>query len=122
MGGGNPDGINPKAFINAHNFSDFDALIAEIKRIDNDDNAFRAMIKEPVFLHNRNPFAEYEAKLEEFLSKIVAQKPEDALRRGHGQMLHYHEQIRLQYAKMHAFYNKYKLHSFRKIAKFFLKS
>ncbi|RDU71564.1 alpha-1,3-fucosyl transferase [Helicobacter aurati] len=42
--------FNPRAFINAHDFENFADLLEEIKRIDNDDNAYFAMLKEPAFL------------------------------------------------------------------------
>ena len=41
--------FNPKAFINVHNFDSIDSAIREIKRIDNDEGAFEAMRKEPIF-------------------------------------------------------------------------
>ena len=41
--------FNPKAFINVHNFDSIESAIKEIERIDNDDSAFEAMRKEPVF-------------------------------------------------------------------------
>ncbi|MGX3097947.1 glycosyltransferase family 10 domain-containing protein [Helicobacter sp. 23-1046] len=41
--------FNPKAFINVHNFDSIDSAIREIERIDNDNGAFEAMRKEPIF-------------------------------------------------------------------------
>lgn len=41
--------FNPKAFINCHNFSSYDAIIAEIRRLDTDDESYLKMINEPVF-------------------------------------------------------------------------
>ena len=41
--------FNPKAFINVHNFDSIDSAIREIERIDNDEGAFEAMRKEPIF-------------------------------------------------------------------------
>ena len=41
--------FNPKAFINVHNFDSIESAIKEIERIDNDDSAFEAMRKEPIF-------------------------------------------------------------------------
>lgn len=44
--------FNPKAFINVHNFDSIESAIKEIERIDNDDSAFEAMRKEPIFSDN----------------------------------------------------------------------
>ncbi len=79
--------INPKAFINAHNFPTFKELIDEIKRIDNDDKAFREMLQEPVFLHDFQPREFYDEKVFQFLDYIVSQGPIYAKRRGEGQHL-----------------------------------
>ena len=79
--------INPKAFINAHNFANLNALLDEIKRIDNDDNAYNAMRNEPLFLDNFNPREFYDKKLLEFFDNIFSQGPNLAFRRGKGQQL-----------------------------------
>lgn len=42
--------FNPKAFINVHNFDSIQSAIREIQRIDNDENAYNAMRKEPIFI------------------------------------------------------------------------
>ncbi len=79
--------INPKAFINAHNFPNLNALLDEVKRIDNDDAAFEAMRREPLFLDNFNPREFCEKKLLEFFDKIFSQGANLAFRRGVGQHL-----------------------------------
>lgn len=79
--------INPKAFINAHNFPNLDSLVEEVKRIDNDDKAYNAMRNEPLFLDNFNPKAFYEKKVLEFFDNIFSQSPNLAFRRGEGQHL-----------------------------------
>lgn len=82
--------INPKAFINAHNFPTFQDLLDEIKRIDNDESAFRAMLEEPVFLHGFEPNKFYREKLSRFFDYIFSQGPIHAKRRGEGMWLHAH--------------------------------
>ncbi|WP_112058306.1 glycosyltransferase family 10 domain-containing protein [Helicobacter fennelliae] len=42
--------FNPKAFVNAHDFANLDELVQEVRRIDNDNEAYLAMLKEPIFL------------------------------------------------------------------------
>ena len=82
--------INPKAFINAHNFPNLNALLDEVKRIDNDDAAFEAMRREPLFLDNFNPREFYEKKLLEFFDNIFSQGANLAFRRGVGQHLDFY--------------------------------
>ena len=79
--------INPKAFINAHNFPNLDSLVEEVKRIDNDDKAYNAMRNEPLFLDNFNPKVFYEKRILEFFDNIFSQSPNLAFRRGEGQHL-----------------------------------
>lgn len=43
--------FNPKAFINVHNFDSLDSVVKEVERLDNDSQAFLAMLKEPMLLH-----------------------------------------------------------------------
>ncbi|WP_181882648.1 MULTISPECIES: glycosyltransferase family 10 domain-containing protein [unclassified Helicobacter] len=76
--------INPKAYINAHNFPTWEALVDEIKRIDNDERAYLAMLKEPMFLDNFNAVEFYQKRLEEFFHHIFSQPYEQAFRRGVG--------------------------------------
>lgn len=102
--------INPKAFINAHNFESLDALIEEIKRIDNDNKAYQAMLREPVFLDNRNPYLEYEAKLIAFFDNIFSQNPKEAFRRGRGQHLYWYERYLQNSNKVNVLYRKLRLH------------
>ena len=42
--------LNPKALINAHDYPTLEELIEAIKRIQEDKNLYRAMLKEPAFL------------------------------------------------------------------------
>ena len=72
--------FNPKAFVNLHDFESFEAAAQFIRKLDADEDAYRAMLAEP-------PFAEgfsYDAfldKMAAFLAHIVSQPPKDALRR-----------------------------------------
>lgn len=82
--------INPKAFINAHNFPNLDALKDEVIRIDNDEEAFKAMLNEPLFLDDFDLLNYYDKKVFNFLDSIVSQEPHLALRRGRGNFIDYH--------------------------------
>ncbi len=80
---GNPrisEEFNPKAFINCHDYKNFEAVIERIKEIDNDDYLYEEIIKEPIFTdmeNKKDPLVEYE----EFLKKICSQNPNKAIRR-----------------------------------------
>jgi hypothetical protein len=47
--------FNEKSFINVHAFPNVDAAIEEIKRIDQNDEAYQAMLQEPWFKENKLP-------------------------------------------------------------------
>ena len=70
---GNPDVTkiaNPKAFINCNDYeNDFDAIIEEIKRLDNDRDAYLEMLSQPPL----QPDFDYKRreKAEEFLFHII---------------------------------------------------
>ena len=79
--------LNPKAFINAHNFPNLESLLQEVIRIDTDEKAYQAMLQEPIFLDNFNPFSYYEKRLFDFFDSIFSQEPQKAFRRGKGQIM-----------------------------------
>lgn len=80
---GNPEVIqifNPKAFINVHDYPDLDAVLAEVKRLDSDEDAWYKMVSQPLFLEP-DYFQRRTAELEAFLVHIFEQEPEQAYRR-----------------------------------------
>ena len=91
--------INPKAFINAHNFPTFQDLIDEIKRIDNDSYAFEEMLREPIFLNNFNPYEFYTEQISAFLDHIIMQGANDAKRCGDGYQLRTYWEFTCAYAR-----------------------
>lgn len=70
---GNPEVtkiINPKAFINCNNYeNNFDAIIAEIKRLDNDQDAYLEMLSQPPLCPDFD--FERRKKAKEFLYHII---------------------------------------------------
>ncbi|MWV62757.1 alpha-1,3-fucosyltransferase [Helicobacter saguini] len=98
--------INPKAFINAHNFPNLDSLLDEVKRIDNDKNAYLEMLHQDLFLDNFEPFSYYEEKIYNFLDSIFAQDYEYAFRRGNSAMLYIYNQKAQNSYKISNFRNK----------------
>lgn len=73
--------INPKAFINCHDFSSMDALLARVRDLDSDDDAYRAMLSEPWFVNGEEPREWRDATLTNFLCNIFDQPHESAYRR-----------------------------------------
>ncbi len=74
--------FNEKAFINCTSFPNFDAVIDKIIELDNDDDKYMEMMRQPIFV-NRN-FPELQRKrLEEYIIKIFSQSPKQACRRPH---------------------------------------
>jgi hypothetical protein len=71
---------NEKAFVNCHNFSDFDAVIEEVKRVDQDDELYRSMLEEPALV-NANQRMIHNQNLEAFICNIIDQDYESAFRR-----------------------------------------
>ena len=82
---GSPDigkEFNPKAFINCHDFDSFEDALEKIKEIDNDDDLYLSMIKEPILL-DESQAKKYldENYLSDYLFKICGQDPSNAYRR-----------------------------------------
>lgn len=80
---GNPEiekDFNIKAFINAKDFDyDFERILAEIKRIDQNDDEYLSMLSEPAFAKENMPAVKEEG-LEFFLKNIFEQNKDDAVR------------------------------------------
>ncbi len=74
------DIFNEKAFINAADYPDFDAVIEKIKEIDQDDEKYLEMLRQPIFAEKENPES-YLQNLEDFLYNIFDQPYEKAYRR-----------------------------------------
>lgn len=68
--------FNPKAFINCHDYKDFDEVIEALKKIDNDDELYLSMINENPVLHPDDPDL-----FRNFLSYIIDQPCDKAFRR-----------------------------------------
>jgi hypothetical protein len=76
--------FNPKAFINCHNFSSFEAVVEEVKRIDQSDALFRQMLAEPWFPGGIEPACLRDEVFVAFLSNILDQGLPSAFRRNRG--------------------------------------
>lgn len=72
--------FNPKAFINCSDYSCFDDIISKIIELDQDDEKYMEMLRQPVFL--QPDYVDCKMReLESFIQNIVEQGPERAYRR-----------------------------------------
>ena len=74
------DIFNPKAFIHCSDFPDFDAVVEYIKELDQNDEKYLEMIRQPIFNKPNTPQKLYE-NLENYLIYIFDQPIEKAYRR-----------------------------------------
>lgn len=83
---GNPDIsdiVNSNAIINCHDYPDLNSVIEEIKRLDNDDDAYKQKLMEPIFVKS-DMVEEYLAERERFIYNILEQPYDSAFRRNQG--------------------------------------
>lgn len=73
--------FNPRAFINCHDFADFDAVVGRVSELDNDPAAYLAMLAEPMFPNGEEPVSLRNEALLDFFSNIFEQPLEKAYRR-----------------------------------------
>jgi len=73
--------LNPASYINIADYDyDLDRVLDKVKILDEDDERYLNMLREPVFVTNTFAQDMYKS-LEEFLVHICDQTPEDAIRR-----------------------------------------
>lgn len=73
--------FNPKSFINAHDYESFHDLTDAIRQIDQDENVYLSMLKEPWFINGKEPEDLKSASITNFLTNIFKQPHETAYRR-----------------------------------------
>ncbi len=73
--------LNPRAFVNCHDFPDLDAAARRVIELDGDDAAYLAMLAEPIFPGGVEPAELREERLLDFFEHIFAQPVEQAYRR-----------------------------------------
>lgn len=74
------DIFNEKAFINCADFESFDAVMEYIKELDQDDEKYLAMLRQPIFVEEGFPQKKLQ-ELEDYLCHIFDQPLEKAYRR-----------------------------------------
>lgn len=59
---------NKKAFIHVNDYNSLENVVKKVIELDNDDDAYMAMLNEPPLLH---PEYDYDEELTKFLTKII---------------------------------------------------
>ena len=97
--------FNPKAFVNAHDYPSFEAMIERIKEIDADDELYLQMLNEPII----KPDADV-SELEDFLLPIFERPLAESKRRSHSQPSKAQEAMKLRHEfyemKVYEYYKK----------------
>jgi hypothetical protein len=78
------DYINPKAFINCHDFDSLEDINAHIRMIDENDDIYLKMLSEPWFKDKSEPHEWQDSTIIHFLRNIFDQNYEQAFRRNRG--------------------------------------
>ena len=66
------DQINPAAFINCHDFANFDEVIAHVKEVDNDPDLYQSYVNAPLFLPNSPVLQNGREQLYQRFGEIIA--------------------------------------------------
>lgn len=85
--------FNPKAFINCHDYKDFDEVIEEVLRIDSNLEKYISMLNEPPFVNNIIPTNLNQKTLFNFLQNIF-EKGDLKRRSGFGTQKKYEKDIK----------------------------
>lgn len=72
--------FNPKSFINVKDYSSLEEVVKEVERLDNDNEAYISMLKEPAWDVSENSILVFQHKLALFLKHIVDLPIESAQR------------------------------------------
>lgn len=73
--------FNPAAFINVHDYASLEEVCERIKQLDNDDEAYLEMLRQPAFLDSEFGFDNQYDILIEFFAQMLLQPHDKAYRR-----------------------------------------
>lgn len=76
--------FNTKSFINVNDYKTLDDVLKKVVELDNDDSLYMEMLKQPVFLperENEQNIENVNKRVQDFCKNIFEQKREDAYRR-----------------------------------------
>lgn len=72
--------FNPKAFVNISDFESIEHAVAEVKRLDSDENAYMAMLSEPAYANHQLKPDDLIEFFDQFVCAIINQPLEQASR------------------------------------------
>lgn len=72
---------NENAFVNCHAFDSFADVVKRVREIDNNDELYLSMLREPAFAGEAKTLAQWEEELSAFLRMIIEQPKEKAIKR-----------------------------------------
>lgn len=76
--------FNPKAFVNVMDYDSIDDAIERIKEIDNNDELYISMLREPALISKEDTYANTRQRLKTWLCHIIDQPLNEAHRVGNG--------------------------------------
>lgn len=76
--------LNPRSFVNCHDYDTFEDVAEAIRKLDTDDDLYLEMLSEPWFPGGVEPDFLGDKHFVRFLSNILDQEPEVAYRRNRG--------------------------------------
>lgn len=76
--------LNPKAFINCHDYGSLAEIVDKVREIDQDDSLYAQMLSEPWFVDNKEPECLKDETFRAFICNIFDQDPKKACRRSRG--------------------------------------
>lgn len=76
--------LNPKAFINCHEYDSLQDIVARVRKIDQDPGLYRAILAEPWFPDGVEPECFRHETIRDFLINIFDGDPAEAFRRNRG--------------------------------------
>lgn len=87
--------FNPEAFINCHNFRNFEEIVEYVKKVDNDDQLYLNILNAPAFPNNQVPEHLKIDNLLHFFDKIFKLTNEDRIKRpNYGTCKKYEEELK----------------------------
>ena len=101
--------FNPKAFINCNDFPSLEEAVEYVKKVDQDDELYHQMLKEPWFRDGQEPECLRDEYFRSFLTNIFNQEKQAAYRRNRGRWGIKQEK------NLNRMYNKPMEHGFRRL-------
>lgn len=93
------DTFNDKAFINCHNFDSLEDVVAEVVRIDQDDELFLSYLTKPIWKEHEQDLLSLD-EYERYICEICSKDPKTAIRRNNERIGKKYQYQHLQMANL----------------------